>query len=52
MLRLNVMDTANILVLIGQLLEPWTPLHIVMGDRGYPNVMNTMIPKLDGVHPS
>jgi hypothetical protein len=51
MLRLNIMDTADILILIGQLPEPRTPLYIVMGDRGNPDIMDTMIPKLDGVHP-
>jgi hypothetical protein len=51
MLRLNFMDTADILILIGQLPEPRTPPYIVMGDRGNPDIMDTMITKLNGVHP-
>jgi hypothetical protein len=51
MFRLNVMDSTNIPVLIGQLPEPGTSLDIIMGERGNPNVVNAMIPKLYGVHP-
>ena len=51
MLWLNIMDTADILVLIGQFPEPRASFHIVMCDRGYPYIMNGIIAKLDGVHP-
>jgi hypothetical protein len=51
MLWLNIMDSADILILIGQFPEPRTPLYIVMGNRGNPDVVNAMLPKLDSVHP-
>jgi hypothetical protein len=51
MFWLNVIDSTEILILIGQLPEPGTPFDIIMGDRGNPNVMNAMIPKLYGVYP-
>ncbi len=51
MLRLNIMDSANVTVLIRQFPEPRTAFNIVMCDREYPYVMNTMISKLDSVYP-
>jgi hypothetical protein len=51
MLWFDILDTADIPVPIWQLPEPRTPLNIVMGDRGYPDVMDTMFPRLDGIYP-
>jgi len=49
---LQIMNTANVFVLIRQLPKPRTPLNIIMGDRVYPYVIDEMvIAKRNGGNP-
>jgi hypothetical protein len=43
MFRLNVMDSTDLNILIGQLPEPRASFDIIMGDRGNPDVVNAMV---------
>ena len=52
MARLEIMNTANVFVLIWKLPKPRTPLNIIMGNRADPNVVYEMISKLNWINPS
>ena len=51
MFRLNVMNSTDILILMGLLSKPRTSVDIIMGYGRDPNVVDAMSPDLNGVDP-
>ena len=47
----QIMNTANVFVLIGQFPEPRASFNVIMGDGVNPDVINEMVAKLNGVYP-
>ena len=52
MFRLNVMNSTDILILMGLLYKPRTSFDIIMGDRTNQNVIDILdTTDMDGVNP-
>jgi len=51
MFWLQIMNTANVLVLIGQFPKPRASFNIIMRDGVNPDIIDEMVAKLNGGNP-